>query len=620
MKKLNKNQWALTRIIVSAVFFAALMICDKLLDINIYVKLALYLVVYLFIGYDVLCKAVVNIFHGQVFDENFLMCIATVGVFVLGFFENGDFAEAVVVMILYQTGELFQRYAVGKSRKNVSELMDMCPDVAVVLRDGVESEVYPDEIEVGETIVVKAGEKIAIDGVIERGSATLNMMALTGETVPVEVGEGDEVLSGSINDSGLIYIKTTKAFSDSTISRILEMVESASEKKAKAENFITKFARWYTPAVCALALLYAVIASLVTGNIRASIFTALSFLVVSCPCALVISVPMGFFGGIGAASKNGILVKGGNYLELLAKANIFAFDKTGTITKGSFSVVKVYPEADYQRVLRIAAAAESGSNHPIAKCIAATYPDYEKGYEVSEIAGRGVRAEKDGNVILVGNAALLKENNVVFDEVSDVGSIEYVAENGKYVGTIVVADTIKESSVKAIKELQCEGARCLMLTGDNKQNAEKIASECGVNEYIAGLLPGDKVAEVEKLLKNKKPSDVVCFTGDGINDAPVIMRADLGVAMGALGSDSAIEAADVVLMKDDLSALSIAKRIAKKTIKIVTENIIFALSVKVLVMVLCALQIPYAMWFAIFADVGVSVLAILNSMRCLTVK
>ena len=428
------------------------------------------------------------------------------------------------------------------------------------------------------------------------------------------------MLSGSINDSGLIYIKTTKAFSDSTISRILEMVESASEKKAKAENFITKFARWYTPAVCALALLYAVIASLVTGNVRASIFTALSFLVVSCPCALVISVPMGFFGGIGAASKNGILVKGGNYLELLAKANIFAFDKTGTITKGSFSVVKVYPEADYQRVLRIAAAAESGSNHPIAKCIAASYPDYEKGYEVSEIAGRGVRAEKDGNVILVGNAALLKENNVVFDEVSDVGSIEYVAENGKYVGTIVVADTIKESSVKAIKELQCEGARCLMLTGDNKQNAKKIASECGVNEYIAGLLPGDKVSEVEKLLKNKKPSDVVCFTGDGINDAPVIMRADLGVAMGALGSDSAIEAADVVLMKDDLSALSIAKRIAKKTIRIVTENIIFALSVKVLVMVLCALQIPYAMWFAIFADVGVSVLAILNSMRCLTVK
>ena len=620
MKKLNKNQWALVRIIVSAIAFIALLVCDKLFDMNIYLKFALYLVVYLFIGYDVLAKAAVNICHGQVFDENFLMCIATVGVFVLGFFENGDFAEAVVVMILYQTGELFQRYAVGKSRKNVSELMDMCPDVAVVLRDGEESEVYPDEIEIGETIVVKAGEKIAIDGVIIKGEATLNMMALTGETIPVEVGEGAEVLSGSINENGLIYIKTTKAFSDSTISRILEMVESASEKKAKAENFITKFARWYTPSVCALAFLYAVIASIVSKDIKSSIFTALSFLVVSCPCALVISVPMGFFGGIGAASKNGILVKGSNYLELLAKANVFAFDKTGTITKGSFSVVKVYPEVDYQRVLRIAAAAESGSNHPIAKCITASFPDYEKGYDVTEIAGRGVRAEKNGSVILVGNAALLTENDIEFEPVRDVGSIEYVAENGKGVGAIVVADTIKESSAAAIKDLQKGGAKCIMLTGDNKQNAAKIAAECGVNEYIAGLLPGDKVTEVEKLLSKKNPQDVVCFTGDGINDAPVIMRADLGVAMGGLGSDSAIEAADVVLMKDDLSSLSVAKRIAKKTIRIVTENIILALSIKAIVMVLCAFRIPYAMWFAIFADVGVSVLAILNSMRCLTVK
>jgi len=620
MKKLDKNKQALVRIIISAVAFAALLVCDKTLTINTYVRLALYLVVYLFIGYDVIARAAVNIAHGQVFDENFLMCIATVGVFILGIFNQGDYSEAVVVMILYQTGELFQRYAVGKSRKNVSELMDMCPETAVVLRDGAEATVYPEEIEVGETIVVKAGEKIAIDGIIEKGRATLNMMALTGETVPVDVKEGDEVLSGSINDSGVVYIKTTKQFSDSTISRILEMVESASDKKAKAENFITSFARWYTPAVCALALLYAVIASLVTKNVKQSIFTALSFLVVSCPCALVISVPMGFFGGIGAASKNGILIKGGNYLELLSKANIFAFDKTGTITKGSFSVVKVYPEVDYQRVLRIAAAAESGSNHPIARCIVAAFPDFEKGYSISEIAGRGVRAEKDGKVILVGNAALLKENGIEFREVSDVGSIEYVAENGKFVGAIVVADTIKSTSQKAIADLKNGGAKCYMLTGDNAVNAKKIALESGVDEYRAGLLPADKVAEVEKIISAKKPGDVVCFAGDGINDAPVIMRADVGVAMGALGSDSAIEAADVVLMKDDLSALVTAKKIAGKTLRIVKENIVLALSVKVIVMVLCAIGIPYAMWFAIFADVGVSVLAILNSMRCLSLK
>ncbi len=620
MKKSDKNKSALLRIIVSAVLFIALLVLEHVFDINNYALFAMYLVVYLIIGYDVLARAAVNIAHGQVFDENFLMCIATVGVFVLALCGSGDYSEAVVVMILYQTGELFQRYAVGKSRKNVSELMDMCPETAVVLRDGKEETVYPEEIAVGETIVVKAGEKIAIDGVVTDGKATLNMMALTGETVPVDVKAGDEVISGSINENGLIYIKTTKEFSESTISKILELVENASEKKAKAENFITRFARWYTPAVCALSLLYAVIASIVTKDVKSSIFTALSFLVVSCPCALVISVPMGFFGGIGAASKNGILVKGSNYLELLSKANIFAFDKTGTITKGSFSVVNVYPEADYQRVLKIAAAAESGSNHPIAKCISSSYPDYEKGFEVTEIAGRGVRAEKDGRVILVGNAALMDENGIAFDKVNDIGSIEYVAENGKFVGAIVVADTIKDTSKKAIDDLKKSGAKCYMLTGDNKENAAKIAGECGVNEYIAGLLPGDKVKEVEKLINNKKPGDVVCFTGDGINDAPVIMRADVGVAMGALGSDSAIEAADVVLMKDDLTALSVAKKIARKTVRIVTENIVLALSVKVIVMILCAVGIKYAMWFAIFADVGVSILAILNSMRCLTVK
>lgn len=611
-KKLTKNQITLVRIIVSAVLFVAVLLITKLVPMNKYVGLALYLAVYAVIGYDVLWRAIKNISHGQIFDENFLMCVATVGAFAIG-----EYMEAVAVMLFYQTGELFQSYAVGKSRKNVTDLMDMRPETAVVLRDGVEQEVYPEEISIGETMVVKAGEKIAIDGHIVSGSGSLNMMALTGETIPVDVKEGDSVLSGSINMNGVLHVVADKEFSDSTISRILDMVENASVKKAKAENFITKFARWYTPVVCGIALLYGIIASLITKNVSASVFNALSFLVISCPCALVISVPMGFFGGIGSASRNGILVKGGNYLELLSKANIFVFDKTGTLTKGSFSVVKVVPEVDARHVLSVAAAAEYGSNHPIAKCIANSSDDYERDYAVTEIAGRGVRAEKNGDVILVGNAALMRENGIVFEEISEAGSIEYVSQNGKFVGAIVVADTLKDDSISAIKSLQSLGAKCCMLTGDNAINAKKIAEEVGLDDYKAQLLPGDKVSEVEKIIKNKKHEDVVCFTGDGINDAPVIMRADVGVAMGALGSDSAIEAADVVLMKDDLSSLVVAKKIAKKTVRIVTQNIIFALAVKLLVLVLCAIGIPYAMWFAVFADVGVSVLAILNSMRCL---
>ncbi len=611
-KKLTKNQITLVRIIVSAVLFVAVLLITKLVPMNKYVGLALYLAVYAVIGYDVLWRAIKNISHGQIFDENFLMCVATVGAFAIG-----EYMEAVAVMLFYQTGELFQSYAVGKSRKNVTDLMDMRPETAVVLRDGVEQEVYPEEISIGETMVVKAGEKIAIDGHIVSGSGSLNMMALTGETVPVDVKEGDNVLSGSINMNGVLHVVADKEFSDSTISRILDMVENASVKKAKAENFITKFARWYTPVVCGIALLYGIIASLITKNVSVSVFNALSFLVISCPCALVISVPMGFFGGIGSASRNGILVKGGNYLELLSKANIFVFDKTGTLTKGSFSVVKVVPEVDARHVLSVAAAAECGSNHPIAKCIANSSDDYERDYAVTEIAGRGVRAEKNGDVILVGNAALMRENNIVFEEISEAGSIEYVSQNGKFVGAIVVADTLKDDSISAVKSLQSLGAKCCMLTGDNAINAKKIAEEVGLDDYKAQLLPGDKVSEVEKIIKNKKHEDVVCFTGDGINDAPVIMRADVGVAMGALGSDSAIEAADVVLMKDDLSSLVVAKKIAKKTVRIVTQNIIFALAVKLLVLVLCAIGIPYAMWFAVFADVGVSVLAILNSMRCL---
>lgn len=620
MKKLSGDKLVLVRIIVSAVAFVGLLVTEHLLGMTAPLAFALYMVVYLFIGYDVLLRAAKNIVRGQVFDENFLMCVASVGVFVLGAFGEGDYSEAVIVMLLYQIGELFQRYAVGKTRKSVTELMGSCPETAVVLRNGEEVEVYPEEVEIGEIIVVKAGEKISIDGVLEGCSAILDTSALTGESLPIEVEDGGEVLSGCINASGRIYIRTTKEFADSTISRILEMVENASAKKAKAENFITKFARYYTPAVCALAVGCAVIASLITHNVKTSIFTALSFLVVSCPCALVISVPLGFFGGIGAASNRGILVKGGNYLELLAKSNVFAFDKTGTITKGSFSVVKVYPEVDYRHVLSVAAAAESGSEHPIARCIAASADEYERDFNVTEIAGKGVRAEKCGNVILVGNAALMIEYGVKFDEVHDVGSIEYVAYNGEYIGAIVVADTVKNGSKKAIAELKERNARCVMLTGDNEKNASKIAAECGVNEYRAALLPVDKVVELEKLLGEKGKNDVVCFVGDGINDAPVIMRADVGVAMGALGSDSAIEAADVVLMNDDLGSLVTAKKIAKKTVRVVTENIVVSLAVKAAVMVLCAIGIPYSMWFAVFADVGVCVLAVLNSMRCLSVK
>lgn len=618
MKKLSQNKKRLARIIITAVLFAALLLIDHFVNPVWYLRLVLYIAAYLFISYDVLLRAIKNIAHGDIFDENFLMCIASIGAFV-----TSEYSEALAVMLFYQAGELFQSYAVGKSRKNVAELMDMCPESATVLRDGILSEVYPDEIEIGETIVVKAGEKIAIDGIIEKGACSLNMMALTGESLPVDVKEGDVVLSGSINTNGVIHVKTQKQFADSTVSKILDMVENASSKKAKAENFITKFARWYTPAVCLIAIVYGVIASLITKNVSTSIYNALSFLVISCPCALVISVPMGFFGGIGSASRNGILVKGGNYLELLSDANLFIFDKTGTLTKGNFSVIKVIAcDGDKNTLLQLAASAESGSNHPIAKCICEACDEYEQDYIVTEIAGKGVKAEKNGNTVIVGNAAMLEEFGVSFERVNEVGSIEYVALNNKYIGAIVVADTLKADTVEAIAQLKKSGSKCMMLTGDNIVNAKKIANDCGIDDYKGGLLPADKVAEVEKILNEKKDKEVVCFVGDGINDAPVIMRADVGVAMGALGSDSAIEAADVVLMKDDLTSLVKAKKIAKKTVRVVKQNIVFALLAKLIVFVLCALGVlgSYAMWFAVFADVGVSVIAIINSMRCLSYK
>lgn len=617
-KKINELQKRLIRVIISALAFLAVALITKLVNgVPKLLSLALYLAVYALIGWDIVWKAVRNIARGKMLDENFLMCVATIGAFIIG-----EYTEAVAVMLFYQTGELFQSYAVGKSRKNVTQLMSLAPDEAVVLRDGAELTVMPDEVSVGETIVVKSGEKVAIDGIVTHGESDVNTAALTGESIPRHVSEGDEVLSGSINVGGVLTIKTTREFSDSTVSRILDMVENASMKKAKTENFITKFARYYTPAVCGIALLLAIIPSIITGNVSEWVFKALSLLVISCPCALVISVPMGFFGGIGSASKRGILVKGGGTLEALAEVDEFVFDKTGTVTKGEFAVSKVFPEDQREKILAVAAIAERGSNHPVARAVVRAASE-EGGvlpgeYNVSEIAGRGVKAEKDGEVVLCGNARLMKENGIEnIAEYDGAGSVVYVAENGAFLGYIVVADEIKEGSREAIAAMKHSGAKTYMLTGDSKKNAEIIARESGVNGFIAGLLPDEKVRALEKMIEENKGKGKVAFVGDGINDAPVIMRADVGIAMGGVGSDSAIEAADIVLMNDDLRSINVARKISKKTVRVVWENVAFALTVKFAVLILALVGVPMLMWWAVFADVGVSVLAILNSMRCL---
>lgn len=635
-KKLNELTVRLIRIIVSAVMLAVAVLLDKVIvkDMPLVAQIIMYLAVYGVIGYDVVWRAIKNIARGKVLDENFLMCVATIGAFIIG-----EYLEAVAVMLFYQTGELFQSYAVGKSRQGVAELMSMAPEEAVVIRDGTEQTVMPEEVAIGETIVVRAGEKVAIDGTVIRGETELNTAALTGESLPRHVGVGDEVLSGSINAGGVIYVKTEREYSDSTVARILDMVENASMKKAKAENFITKFSRYYTPAVCGIALLMAFVPSIVTWNwsqefLVGWIFKALSVLVISCPCALVISVPMGFFGGIGSASRSGILVKGGGTLETLRDVNAFVFDKTGTITKGEFAVTKVYPEEKRDYLLKTAALAEKNSLHPVAAAVVAeaekrslltnSGADGETEFEVTEAAGRGVIAKNAQKTILCGNAKLLDQNGVLnYEKYEGAGSVIYVAENGEFKGYIVVADVIKEGSKAAIAELKKQGAKTYMLTGDSEANAKIIADECGVNGYIAGLLPDEKVASLEKIIAENSVNGKrgkVCFVGDGINDAPVIMRADVGVAMGGVGSDSAIEAADMVLMNDDLNSITTARRISKKTLRIVKQNIVFALAVKFAILVLAMFDIPAIMWFAVFADVGVSVLAILNSMRCLKLK
>ena len=607
------NKKTLIRIIITFIAFVTLLIVQKYLVFPF--NLITFLCVYALIGWDIIFKAGKNVLRLNVLDENFLMAVATVGAFIIG-----EYAEGVAVMLFYQTGELFQSYATEKSRKSVKDLMDMCPESATVIRNGMPETVYPEEIEIGETLLIKAGEKIAIDGVVVSGNATLDMRALTGESVPVEVGEGNNVLSGAINLNGVITVKTQKLFYDSTVSKILDLVQNASTKKAKVENFISRFAKYYTPAVCILALFIAVLGSLITKDVSHWVFTALSFLVISCPCALVISVPMGFFGGIGSCSRRGVLVKGGNYLELLASANVFLFDKTGTLTKGEFQVEKVETLVTGYDVLQIASNCEQFSTHPIAKAIVNAKAPNQSDFAVSEIAGRGIICENGSQKILCGNYQFMYENQVEVLKKSTSGIVVYVAINGSIVGFIQLADLLKEGTVNAIKTLKEGRARCKILSGDNEQNVKKIATESGVNEYIAGLLPAEKVEQVQLEMQNKQKGDVVCFVGDGINDAPALMRADVGIAMGALGSDSAIEASDVVIMNDDLRVICTAKKIAKKTMRIVKQNVVFSLAVKFAVLLLCVLGIPYPMWFAVFADVGVAFLAIINSMRCLNMK
>ena len=618
-KKLTKNQKALIRVVTAIVLFGAAFITEKVLDAkaidaSVWMWLGIYLAIYLFIGWDVAFRAVTGVFRGELLDENFLMFIATVGAFAVR-----EFPEAVAVMAFYQLGELFQNYAVGKSRASIASLMDIRPDVATVIRGGKEIVVDPEEVEIGEIILVRPGEKIPLDGVVEGGTGTLNTAALTGESAPVDVAPGSEVISGSISVSAALKIRSTKAFGESTVSKILDLVENASSEKAKAENFITKFARYYTPAVVIGAVLLAIVPPLFLGISDGAVWMswltrALSFLVVSCPCALVISVPLSFFGAIGGASKAGILVKGGNYLEVLNETDVFVMDKTGTITKGSFEVKKVLPEAKRDEILAAAAIAERLSTHPIARSIEeATGGEAPSDYRIEEIAGEGVKAARGEEVIYAGNKRLMARAGVDAEDINEVGTIVYVAKNGEYLGAIVIGDTIKPDSARAIAELKAEGSRTVMLTGDNEKTAAAIAAEAGVDEYASGLLPADKVEHIAKYLGRKRKT---AFVGDGINDAPVLMRADVGLAMGALGSDSAIEAADIVLMNDSLASIPVAKRIAKKTMRIVYENIVFALGVKAAILILSAFGIT-GMWLAIFADVGVAVLAILNAMRML---
>lgn len=622
----KKQKKVLVRIIVALVLLAGVILLDKLALLPQWAMIVLYLVPYFVIGYDILWKALKGIKNRQVFDENFLMAVATVGALCLQ-----EFKEGVAVMLFYQIGELFQSVAVGKSRKNIAALMDIRPDYANLMVDGKLEQVDPDDVEVGTEIVVDPGEKVPIDGVIVEGNTTLNTGALTGESVPRDAKPGDDVISGCINMSGRITVRTTKPFGESTVSKILDLVENSAMKKSKSENFITKFARYYTPAVCYSALALAVLPPLIRllaghpAMWAEWITRALTFLVISCPCALVISIPLSFFGGIGCASKNGILVKGSNYLEALADTKYIVCDKTGTLTKGVFQVTGVYPApgVDKKVLLGLAAYAESGSHHPISQSLKDAYGQPLQGERVSaiqEIAGHGVQALVDGHPVAVGNAKLMEKIGVALPDARTDGTTVYVAADGKYIGCIVISDVVKPTAKAAMAALKENGVKMtVMLTGDAKAAADRVAAEIGMDRVESQLLPGDKVAQVEKLLAEKGPKENLAFVGDGINDAPVLSRADVGIAMGALGSDAAIEAADVVLMDDDPSKIALAMKISRHTLQIVWQNIVFALAVKAVCLVLGALGIA-GMWLAIFADVGVMVLAVLNATRALKIK
>ena len=622
----KKQKKVLVRIIVALVLLAGAILLDKLALLPQWAMIVLYLVPYFVIGYDILWKALKGIKNRQVFDENFLMAVATVGALCLQ-----EFKEGVAVMLFYQIGELFQSVAVGKSRKNIAALMDIRPDYANLMVDGKLEQVDPDDVEVGTEIVVDPGEKVPIDGVIVEGNTTLNTGALTGESVPQDANPGDDVISGCINMSGRITVRTTKPFGESTVSKILDLVENSAMKKSKSENFITKFARYYTPAVCYSALALAVLPPLIRllaghpAMWAEWITRALTFLVISCPCALVISIPLSFFGGIGCASKNGILVKGSNYLEALADTKYIVCDKTGTLTKGVFQVTGVYPApgVDKKVLLGLAAYAESGSHHPISQSLKDAYGQPLQGERVSaiqEIAGHGVQALVDGHPVAVGNAKLMEKIGAALPDARTDGTTVYVAADGKYIGCIVISDVVKPTAKAAMAALKENGVKMtVMLTGDAKAAADRVAAEIGMDRVESELLPGDKVAQVEKLLAEKGPKENLAFVGDGINDAPVLSRADVGIAMGALGSDAAIEAADVVLMDDDPSKIALAMKISRHTLQIVWQNIVFALAVKAVCLVLGALGIA-GMWLAIFADVGVMVLAVLNATRALKIK
>lgn len=620
---MNKKQ---KKVFIRIIIAFALIIILKWIPVEGYVRFALYMVPYLVIGYDILRKAGKGILNRQVFDENFLMAVATVGAIALG-----DYTEGVSVMLFYQIGELFQSYAVGKSRRNISELMDIRPDYANIEKDGQLEQVDPDEVEVGTTIVVQSGEKVPIDGVILEGSSTLNTSALTGESLPREVKAGDEIISGCINMTGVLKICTTKEFGESTVSKILELVENSSSRKSRSENFISKFAKYYTPAVCYGALALAVLPPLVRMTALGLapewgdwIYRALTFLVISCPCALVISIPLSFFAGIGGASNQGILVKGSNYLETLASTKYVVFDKTGTMTQGVFEVSGVHHnEMDAEKLLEYAALAECSSSHPISKSLQKAYGktiDRNRVTDIEEIGGNGVTAKVDGILVAAGNVKLMKKLGISYMDCHSVGTIVHMAVDGKYAGHILISDLIKPHAAQAIAELKRAGVKkTVMLTGDAKNVAEQVAEELGIQEVHSELLPADKVAKVEELLKQKTEKEKLAFVGDGINDAPVLSRADIGIAMGALGSDAAIEAADIVLMDDDPLKIAKAIKIARKCIRIVYQNIYFALGIKGICLLLGAIGVAN-MWMAIFADVGVTVIAVLNAIRALFVK